>query len=435
MDGHEVRSPTSLEGGDEKKKDDATGGAGSDEAGDVRCGGQDQTPEVAESEREVPGLGLRVDRFLEHALVPGSPRHGSALPCSTGISEDDADGAEGDSHADTAPRKQWKLRNSAADAALGDPWLCVRLAMGSLAGESHRVTRALSCAKDAYELMPLPSGMTWHDLHQQSQSFEDFKAAAPFRPLSTNGLIDVVVYGDQQQLLNAVQLDHTLELLTCFLGAEAVLRPREERLGPWVQRRARPGESSQVSAQAIFAHLSASADPRSMCTIGLAAADLYPPSGCEFVTGLADAASRVGLFSPARYRVVAETRGSGAARIAASRCFAKTLAREILKMCGMRECRLLRCLLNPFPGTQPEAVDTLPLNLCCICLRKLQWLSQKDPLDRLKQLPPVLSDWYPEEVPWLRDRMRQLGMPTYTSAVHRHGGRACMWDKLLPRIT
>ena len=34
--------------------------------------------------------------------------------------------------------------------------------------------------------------------------------------------------------------------------------------------------------------------------------------------------------------------------------------------------------MNPLPEAdgQPEAIGQLPFSLCCICLRKLQWLTQ-----------------------------------------------------------
>lgn len=55
------------------------------------------------------------------------------------------------------------------------------------------------------------------------------------------------------------------------------------------------------------------------------------------------------------------------------------------------------------------------MNLCPCCLRKLQWVSQVDLLDRYAQMLGALSSWYPEEAIWTCTRMAQIGMPTYTS--------------------
>merc|ERR1712224_498200 len=63
----------------------------------------------------------------------------------------------------------------------------------------------------------------------------------------------------------------------------------------------------------------------------------------------------------------------------------------------------------------PEAVQDLPLGLCCVCLRKLHWMSQVDLLDRYSQLPPVLSKYFVDETEWLWKRMVVVGMPTYSA--------------------
>merc|ERR1719484_221919 len=96
-----------------------------------------------------------------------------------------------------------------------------------------------------------------------------------------------------------------------------------------------------------------------------------------------------------------------------TQCMIKTLCREALKLCSMAECHLVECLMNPFPGGPPEAIRKLPLSLCCICLRKLQFLTQADLLDRYAGLPPVLGDRFLEETVWIWERMVQVGMPTY----------------------
>merc|ERR1712151_1163260 len=85
-------------------------------------------------------------------------------------------------------------------------------------------------------------------------------------------------------------------------------------------------------------------------------------------------------------------------------CLVKVLCRESLKLCVMGECNLMQCLMNPFPPGPPEAVNALPLNLCCVCLRKLQWLTQIDLLDRYSRLPAVVSGWYVEETMWIWER-------------------------------
>merc|ERR1711933_39908 len=149
--------------------------------------------------------------------------------------------------------------------------------------------------------------------------------------------------------------------------------------------------------------------------------DLYPPSTYEFVTGITDATQRVAVYSTARYYHKSKEPKDDYPTTAESRkelltqCFIKTLCREVFKLCRMGECHLLHCLMNPFPGGPPELIRKLPLSLCCICLRKLQWLTQADLLDRYARLPAVLGDRFCEETTWLKERMVKVGMPTYKS--------------------
>jgi len=191
------------------------------------------------------------------------------------------------------------------------------------------------------------------------------------------------------------------------------LRQQPVSLGDWAcPRKPRTG-SEQVAAHLVLGQLEELADPRSACTMGLTATDLYLPKGSHsHVTGASDSERRVGIFSIARY---AQGGVSVESVEALSKSIVKVLSRECFKLCGMRECRLLRCLMNPCSGGPLEAINALPLGLCCICLRKLHWLSQVDLLDWYANLAPILAQWFPDEAEWLQQRMVQVGMPSYVS--------------------
>ncbi|CAJ1356389.1 unnamed protein product [Effrenium voratum] len=199
----------------------------------------------------------------------------------------------------------------------------------------------------------------------------------------------------------------------------------------------------QIGGHYVLAFLQGALDPRAACTLAVTPADLYPPENYDYVTGMTDPGDRLGLFSSARYfathreetqraSVFSEAdslRASESAlhgpgpghsvrnrRIELSKIFAKLLCRETLKLCGAKECRLLHCLMNPMPEIDgqvvPEGISLLPFSLCCICLRKLQWLTQADLLDRYARIPAVTNAWFWEETQWLWTRMVQVGMPT-----------------------
>merc|ERR1711907_898242 len=96
----------------------------------------------------------------------------------------------------------------------------------------------------------------------------------------------------------------------------------------------------QYGAHFILGRLKRTTDPRSVCTLGITASDLYPPKTYEFITGIADESQRVGLYSFARY--LTSSKGDDSLtpdfKIKRTVCLIMTLCREALKLCGFQEC-------------------------------------------------------------------------------------------------
>lgn len=313
--------------------------------------------------------------------------------------------------------------------SLEDPWNLARLALGSFAGESWRTRQALIWPSEASWVRPLPEGSTWWEQYRRTQSYDDFRIAIPFRPNTTNNSLEILLVGDDEALQQALKLESITAHLEAFLGLRVTVRPAALKLGPWARPRRSADGYEQVGAHFLLAHMEGTLDIRSTCTIGLTTKDLYPPRSYDFVTGMTDKPHRVGVFSLARY--FASTLGpeggikrqegyqqDAMLREVLTMCFVKSIARESLKLCGMGECHLLSCLMNPFPGHEPQAVNELPLELCCICLRKLQWITQADLMDRFARLPAALSSTCVEETSRVWERMQHIGLPTYVSMIN-----------------
>lgn len=315
-----------------------------------------------------------------------------------------------------------------AAEGLEDPWNLVRLAMGSMAGEHWRVRQALVWPREAFQLRDLPEGSTWWEQYQLTQTYDAFCRAIPFRPNCTNISVELVVVGSQESLEKAIDLDVISAHLEVFLGLSVKRRTTPIKFGPWAQLRRSSEGYEQVNADAILTSLGSSVDIRSTCTLGLTSKDLYTSTrGFDYVTGLTGAMHRVGIYSTSRYfcRVLGadgsqrakKEEEEGSYRDELSLILIKVLSRECLKLCGASECHLVKCLMNPVrpEGEPQEALAAHPLELCCICLRKLHWITQADPLDRLARLPSVLSSTFVEESTRIWERMRQIGLPTYAS--------------------
>lgn len=362
-----------------------------------------------------------INRTLE-AAAGGAPaeKDADAPEASTELPEESAEvSSEKAEEQEQEQEIEESTQQGPSETLLEEPWNLVRVAMGSLAGESWRLKQAVQRPTEAFELRDLPKGETPFEAFRATQSYEDFRRKAPFRPNSTNDTIDVVVVGEHEKLRESLLLDRVLRHLEAFVGFKVVLRTEPLTIGPWARQRQSSDGYEQLGAHLVLAQLRNIANPLSVCTVGITVNDLYPPSTYEYVTGIADSAHRVAVYSLARYFSTSNLR-KDATRLSELRqhlslCMVKSLCREILRLCAVGECRLVQCLMNPYPPGIPEAITGSPLNLCCICLRKLQWLAQTDLLDRYANLQAVLSSWFANETVWICKRMVQIGMPTYTS--------------------
>eukprot|EP00929_Paragymnodinium_shiwhaense_P054322 TRINITY_DN27221_c0_g1_i1.p1 TRINITY_DN27221_c0_g1~~TRINITY_DN27221_c0_g1_i1.p1 ORF type:complete len:361 (-),score=37.61 TRINITY_DN27221_c0_g1_i1:91-1173(-) len=326
---------------------------------------------------------------------------------------------EGDGEDDVSDLDSEDLGTSEVDPT-EDPWSLIRLSMGSLAGTSWRLRQALVWPTEAWKLLPQDTGEapeSWLDRYQKTQTFDAFQSSMPFRPNSIKGVIDVLVVDSLNSMKEKIHVDALVHHLSAFFGFKVNLRASQINVDDWAHPRENPEDfkSVQYGAHFILSRLKAQTDPRSICTIGITAVDLYPPRSYDFVTGISDPTQRVGLYS--FYRYGAGRKGDEGLDVKARRTMSLilTICRETMKLCGVCECHMMRCLMNPFPKGPPDVIRQLPLSLCCICLRKLHWLTQMDLLDRYARLPSVLADWFPTETAWLWDRMQQCGLPTYAS--------------------
>uniref|UniRef100_A0A8C8ZSI3 Archaemetzincin-2 n=1 Tax=Prolemur simus TaxID=1328070 RepID=A0A8C8ZSI3_PROSS len=149
------------------------------------------------------------------------------------------------------------------------------------------------------------------------------------------------------------------------------------------------------------------------CVVGITMIDLYPRDSWNFVFGQASLTDGVGIFSFARYgsdfyslhyegklKKLQKTSSSDysifdnyyipeiTSVLLLRSC--KTLTHEIGHIFGLRHCQWLTCLMQG--SNHLEEADRRPLNLCPICLRKLQCAIGFSIVERYKALVRWIDD-------------------------------------------
>ncbi|KAM7066895.1 archaemetzincin-2 isoform 1-T5 [Molossus nigricans] len=169
----------------------------------------------------------------------------------------------------------------------------------------------------------------------------------------------------------------------------------------------------QIHAGHILKFLKRKKPEDAFCVVGITMIDLYPRDSWNFVFGQASLSDGVGIFSFARYgsdfyNSSYESKGKALQKKSSNdysvfdnyyvpevtsilllrSC--KTLTHEIGHIFGLRHCQWLACLMQG--SNHLEEADRRPLNLCPICLRKLQCAIGFNIVERYKALVRWIDD-------------------------------------------
>ena len=111
------------------------------------------------------------------------------------------------------------------------------------------------------------------------------------------------------------------------------------------------------------------------CLLAMMDEDLYPDPDWNFVFGLASVIDRTGVFSLHRYgpsplaTAMTPKNAVRSAKRLRTRAL-KTMTHEVGHMFGLRHCIYYKCLMNGTSGL--AETDRTPLEVCPVCLRKIQ---------------------------------------------------------------
>ncbi|MDQ8203060.1 archaemetzincin [Pelagicoccus sp. SDUM812003] len=232
---------------------------------------------------------------------------------------------------------------------------------------------------DAFQPLPRPGPMDWLSVRKESgQSVSQYLNDPNVTlPSDECGLIYIQPIGKEVE--SSIELPLLSSYCTQFFNTEAKLLPMINWEDRSISTRTGPfGDGTQLNARDILQALNAERPADAYAVIGITMMDLYPDDSWNFVFGLANTRSGVGVFSFARY-------GSPAANqtLVLERTF-KVMTHEIGHMYGMKHCIYFHCLLNGSNGL--SETDAAPLHLCPVCLRKLHLATSFDPLIRYATL-------------------------------------------------
>ncbi|XP_058026395.1 archaemetzincin-2 isoform X1 [Ahaetulla prasina] len=169
----------------------------------------------------------------------------------------------------------------------------------------------------------------------------------------------------------------------------------------------------QIHAGYLLSYLKKKKPKDAFCIVGITVIDLYPKDSWNFVFGQASLTEGVGIFSFARYDsdfYSANYKGrlkttkklpvddysvfdgyytpEITSQLLLRSC--KTLTHEIGHIFGLHHCQWLQCVMQG--SNHLEESDRRPLDLCPICLRKLQSVLGFSILERYKALQRWIED-------------------------------------------
>ncbi len=231
------------------------------------------------------------------------------------------------------------------------------------------------------EPLPRPRSGDWLAEHPEpGQTFAEYLNSNPVRrtgKLSTIYLRPVGDFTEPQQRI----VDLAKAYLAIFFDSPVTVSQKIAIAS--IPARARRGHPSRGDSQVLTSYildevLKPDRPADALAYLALTSADLWPGKGWNFVFGQANLRERIGVWS--MYR-------NGDPEEDFRLCLRRTLttaSHETGHILGMEHCIAYSCLMNG--SNHQEEKDRRPMHLCPVCLQKLCWNLQVQPVRYLKKL-------------------------------------------------
>ena len=280
-----------------------------------------------------------------------------------------------------------------------------RQAIGRIDSLPETLRRALEPG-DAFRPIAKPEPGDWLDAHpEKGQTFDQFIASHPNRPDKSRGKIYLLPLGSLDSE-GSPALEKLRSFATAFFQMEVVVLPAaaidEQTFSPRINRHTK---RRQILTTDVLAYLGGKLPPDAFCLLGVTMEDLYPAPSWNYVFGQASLRERVGVYSFLRYdpEFFGELRPPDYQALILRRS-CKVLAHETVHMFGLPHCIHFHCLEN---GSNSLAEsDRKPVDLCPVCLRKLQDSVGFDVVKRYEDLARFYrTEGWIAEAAWVSRRL------------------------------
>ncbi len=282
-------------------------------------------------------------------------------------------------------------------------------AIGRTENAPENLKKALDPGRDFGPITAPRPGDWLAERTEKGQTFGDFLRTGPDRPGRERDKIYLQPLGefpeDRSPSLSALR-----EYGATYFQMEVVLLPPRDVFGGKIQTRVNPFiDKVQVLSSDVLRMLKGVFPEDAYCLLGITLEDLYPDPFWNFVFGQVSLIHRMGVFSFARYDPVfyGERRRKGNEQLLLRRS-CKVLAHETAHMFLLKHCIFFRCVMNG--SNHLEESDARPLNLCPVCLRKLQHMVGFDVMERYEGLRAFYRKFgLSHEKKWIEKRLKRIG--------------------------
>jgi archaemetzincin len=277
-------------------------------------------------------------------------------------------------------------------------------------------------------LGPAAAGGWRTHVDEPGQSFAEYQAARPNRPTPARTTLVLQPLGpypretvlpedlpsvklEEDGLVTFVfspEPDDLAAFLSSFYGLPARIEPERPFASLGLESSRVRKHHAQFDARVLLSALEPALPQDAYSMTALVVRDLVVDDRQEFAFGYGLHVERLAVVSFAQLdpQFVGGERSPEFQTRIRERSY-KLLAHEVGHTLGFGHCDVYQCVMNGVANL--DELDATPLRLCPVCLRKLLWLVEIDPLQRYRELAQHYEDHgLTADLAWVRARIDRL---------------------------